>query len=83
MAAFFLSFSAHALDPGALEKLAFGDGDEKIEAIGVLVAEGDPKAVELLKAKRLQEWKDEIRKKEDAEIDEMNVMRHNRGEEAA
>jgi urea transport system permease protein len=50
LAAFFLSFSAHALDPAAVEKLAFGDGDEKIEAIGALVAEGDPKAAELLKA---------------------------------
>ena len=49
MAAFFLSFSAHALDRSAVEKLAFGDGDEKIEAIGALVAEGDPKAAELLK----------------------------------
>jgi len=50
LAAFFLSFQAHALDPAAVEKLAFGDGDDKIEAIGVLVAEGDPKAAELLKA---------------------------------
>ena len=50
LAAFFLSFQAHALDPAAVEKLAFGDGDEKIEAIGALVAEGDPKAAELLKA---------------------------------
>ena len=50
LAAFFLSFQAHALDPAAVDKLAFGDGDEKIEAIGALVAEGDPKAAELLKA---------------------------------
>jgi urea transport system permease protein len=50
LAAFFLSFSAHALDRAAVEKLAFGDGDEKIEAIGALVAEGDPKAPELLRA---------------------------------
>jgi len=50
LAAFFLSFQAHALDPAAVEKLAFGDGDEKIEAIGALVAEGDPRAPELLKA---------------------------------
>jgi len=27
LAAFFLSFQAHALDPGAVEKLAFGDGE--------------------------------------------------------
>lgn len=41
------------------------------------------KAVELLKTKRHQEWKEEIRRKEDAELDELNVMRHARGEEAA
>ncbi len=49
----------------------------------LLKATTDRKAVELLKAKRMQEWKDEIRRKEDAELDEMNVMRHNRNEEAA
>lgn len=47
----------------------------------LLKATTDRKAVELLKAKRLQEWKDEIRRKGDAEIDEMNVMRHGRAEE--
>ena len=41
---------AAALDRAAVEKLAFGDSDEKIEAIGALVAEGDPKAAELLQA---------------------------------
>jgi urea transport system permease protein len=50
LAAFFLSFPAYALDQAAVEKLAFGDGDDKIEAIGALVAEGDPKAAELLRA---------------------------------
>jgi urea transport system permease protein len=50
VAALFISFSACALDRPAVEKLAFGDGDEKIEAIGALVAEGDPKAAELLQA---------------------------------
>jgi len=50
LAAFFLSFPAHALDPAAVEKLAFGDGDDKIEAIGALVAEGDPRAAELLQS---------------------------------
>jgi urea transport system permease protein len=50
VAALFLSFSAFALDRAALEQLAFGDSDEKIEAIGALVAEGDPKAAELLQA---------------------------------
>ena len=48
VAAFFISFAAHALDRAALEKLASGDNDEKIEAIGALVTEGDPRAVELL-----------------------------------
>ena len=41
---------AFALDPAAVEKLAFGDSDEKIEAIGALVAGGDPRAAELLQA---------------------------------
>jgi urea transport system permease protein len=50
LAALFTSFSCWALDPAAVDKLAFGDGDEKIEAIGALVAEGDPKAAELLRA---------------------------------
>ena len=50
MAALFTSFSVWALDPVAVQKLAFGDGDEKIEAIAALVAEGDPKAAELLQA---------------------------------
>ena len=50
MAALFISFSAWALDPVAVQKLAFGDGDEKVEAIGALVAEGDAKAPELLRA---------------------------------
>jgi urea transport system permease protein len=45
-----MSTSVLALDRAAVEKLAFGDGDEKIEAIGALVAEGDPKATELLQA---------------------------------
>jgi len=38
------------LDRAAVERLAFGDSDEKIEAIGALVAGGDPKAPELLQA---------------------------------
>jgi len=47
---FLISLEVTALERGAVEKLAFGDGDEKIEAIGALVAEGDPKAADLLKA---------------------------------
>src|SRR6266850_3548313 len=45
-----MSLPALALDRAAVEKLAFGDGDERIEAIAALVAEGDPKAREVLKA---------------------------------
>jgi len=41
---------ASALDRAAVDKLAFGDGEEKIEAIAALVAEGDPKAVSVLGA---------------------------------
>ena len=41
---------AFALDRAAVDKLAFGDSEEKIEAIGALVAEGDPKALTLLSA---------------------------------
>lgn len=44
------------------------------------------KAIELLKAKRYQEWRDELKKKEAAALDELNVMRHARAdtrEEAA
>ena len=50
LAAVFLSCAAHALDRAALEKLASDDNDEKIAAIAALVAEGDPKAAELLKS---------------------------------
>jgi urea transport system permease protein len=50
LAALFICSSAFALDRAAVEKLAFGDGDEKIEAIGALVVEGDPRAAELLQA---------------------------------
>jgi urea transport system permease protein len=44
------SAAALALDRAAVDKLAFGEGDERIAAIGALVAEGDPKAVAVLKA---------------------------------
>ena len=42
--------SAYALDAGAVLKLAFGEGDEKYEAISALVAEGDAKAAAVLQA---------------------------------
>lgn len=51
VAALFLcaGFSAHALDRAAVEKLAAEDNDEKIAAIGALVAEADPKAADILR----------------------------------
>ena len=42
--------SVFALDAGTVNKLGFGDGDEKIAAIAALVAEGDPAAAALLQA---------------------------------
>lgn len=44
----FIGGAAHALDRAALEKLASGDNDQKIEAIGALVTEADPRAIEVL-----------------------------------
>ena len=41
---------AFALDRAAVEKLAFGDGDERSAAVLALVAEGDAAAVALLEA---------------------------------
>ena len=46
--AFFLAGPALALDKSALDKLASGDNDQKIEAIGALLAEGDPRALGVL-----------------------------------
>jgi urea transport system permease protein len=48
IAAFFLSFAAHALDRGALQQLASDDNDEKIAGIAALVVEGDPRAAAVL-----------------------------------
>jgi urea transport system permease protein len=48
VAALFMSLPALALDRAALEKLAEGSNDEKIEAMGALVAEGDPAAIGVL-----------------------------------
>ena len=44
-----LSFSTWGLDRAQVEKLASDDNDEKIAAIAALVAEGDPKAAEVLR----------------------------------
>ncbi|MEQ1776677.1 MAG: urea ABC transporter permease subunit UrtB [Burkholderiales bacterium] len=41
---------AAALDRAAVEKLAFGEGDERMDAISALVTEGDPRAAEILGA---------------------------------
>ena len=49
MAALFISTCAWGLDRQALERLASDDNDEKIAAIGALVAEGDPKAADVLR----------------------------------
>ena len=52
-AALFLSACAlpvHALDRAAVQRLAFGESDERLAAIGALVAEGDPRAAEVLRA---------------------------------
>ncbi len=46
----FSSFPAVALDRAALDKLVNGDSDEKIEAIGTLVTEGDARALTVLQA---------------------------------
>jgi urea transport system permease protein len=48
--AFFFSAAALALDRAAVEKLAFGESDAKIEAIDALVKEGDPQVVPLLRS---------------------------------
>ena len=41
---------AEALDRLAVEKLALGEGDERMDAIAALVTEGDPRAAEILDA---------------------------------
>jgi len=41
---------AHAIDADAVSKLATGDSDEKTTAIAALLAEGDPRAQEVLQA---------------------------------
>ncbi|MCG6873584.1 MAG: urea ABC transporter permease subunit UrtB [Betaproteobacteria bacterium] len=42
--------AAAAIDRAVVEKLAFGDTSEKLEAIAVLVTEGDPRAAPVLAA---------------------------------
>jgi urea transport system permease protein len=44
------SFNAFSQEGKSIEKLAFGESDEKIEAIAALVAAGTPKAAEILQA---------------------------------
>src|SRR5262245_20856604 len=41
---------AGAVDRDAVENLAYGDSEERIAAIAALVAEGDPRAVTVLRA---------------------------------
>jgi urea transport system permease protein len=46
----FIAAPALALDPGAVEKLAAGEAEERSAAIAALVAESDPKAAAFLEA---------------------------------
>jgi urea transport system permease protein len=48
LAALFLSLPAFAVERALLDKLVNGDNDEKIEAIGAIVAEGDAQAPAIL-----------------------------------
>jgi urea transport system permease protein len=52
LSALFACLAPHAvaLDRGAVEKLASGEGEERIDAIAALVAEGDPRALQVLSA---------------------------------
>ncbi len=43
-----LALPAHALDAAVVERLKTGDNDEKVAAIGALVASGEPEALQLL-----------------------------------
>jgi len=45
-----LAGPARALDPAALETLAFGDSDERVKAVAAIAADGDPRAAEVLQA---------------------------------
>ena len=47
---FFAAASAQALDKAAVEKLAFGDAEERSAAIAALMAEADPRAAQVLEA---------------------------------
>jgi urea transport system permease protein len=48
--AVFAGRAAAAIDPAILSKLAAGDNDEKIAAIGAIAAGGDPQSIEVLTA---------------------------------
>src|SRR5204862_6347336 len=50
VALLFLSAASLAHDATTVEKLAFGESDEKVEAIAALVAAGDEKSAALLQA---------------------------------
>ena len=45
-----LARPALALDAAAVSKLAFGENEEKLEAIAAIVKEGDPRATAVLEA---------------------------------
>ena len=46
----FCSFNVFSQEGRNIERLAFGEGDEKVEAIAALVASGDEKALAVLQA---------------------------------
>jgi urea transport system permease protein len=50
LALFTLARPAHALNAQTVQKLAFGDSDDKVTAIAALVTEGDPRAAVVLQA---------------------------------
>src|SRR4051812_45144899 len=50
IACLFFAAAAFAQDPKTVNKLAFGESDEKVEAIAALVAAGDEKSAAILQA---------------------------------
>lgn len=88
-----LSLSAVRMQAGASLRLVSLAQQTVLELAGLhkrldaarlelLEAATQKKAVELLRQKRLDEWKQEGRRRENAELDEMTVMRHARRDDA-
>lgn len=89
-----VSLASVRMQAGASLKLVALAQQTAIELAGVhkrvdaarlelLAAMTQKKAVELLREKRLQEWKQEQRRRENAELDELVVMRHGRSDDAS